>query len=153
MLHFYNQVVVNQNRALLQMKTIRINILVIMLAVSMLLVSNTLIADLSNKGVVHTVFLWLKAPGDEQHRQQLLSATERLRQIPGVIDMRMGVTITSDRGIVDDSFDVGIYFYFNDIAAMKRYLADPLHQKIVEQEIQPLVQRIIVHDFHDSLIE
>ena len=134
------------------MKTIRVWAPGITLAVSMLLFSTTAIADYSNKGVVHTVFLWQKNPGDMQHRRQLLHATDRLRSIPGVIDIRFGEMIESDRDIVDDSFDIGIYIYFSDVTAMKRYLVHPLHQAIVEQDIKPLVERIVVHDFQDAIL-
>lgn len=104
----------------------------------------------NHKGVVHTVFLWLQQPGDQRHRQQLLQATQRLRAIPGVLDIRFGEVITSERDIVDDSFDVGIYFYFRDIAAMNRYLTHPIHKAVVEQDIKPIVSRIRVYDFHDA---
>ena len=120
-----------------------------LLALSMLLAGNAAIADVSKRGVVHTVFLWLQQPGDAQHRQQLLKASDRLRSIPGVLDIRFGEVIESERDIVDDSFDVGIYFYFNDVAAMNAYLVHPLHKAVVAQEIKPLVKRIVVHDFFD----
>jgi hypothetical protein len=109
-------------------------------------------AELTQRGVVHTVFLWLKQPGHEPHRQRLISATGQLRGIPGVREIRFGETIESDRDIVDDSFDVGIYFYFDDVSAMNAYLVHPLHQSIVEHEIKPLVQRIVVHDFQDAAL-
>ena len=101
------------------------------------------------RGVVHTVFLWLKQPGNETHRKHLIQATERLQQIPGVLDIRFGEVISSDRAIVDDSFDVGIYFYFHDVEAMNRYLVHPLHQRTVQQDIKPLVSEIRAHDFYD----
>ena len=122
-----------------------------MLAVLMLMASHTAIAELSNRGVVHTVYIWLKQPGDDEHRRQLLLATDRLRAIPGVLDIRFGEVIESDRTIVDDSFDIGIYFYFSDVAAMKHYLVHPLHQSIVEQDIKPRAERIVVHDFQDTV--
>ncbi len=109
-------------------------------------------AGFSNRGVVHTVFLWLDQPGDEQHRHRLLSATHRLRTIPGVREIRFGEMIESDRAIVDDSFDVGIYFYFDDVGAMNAYLMHPLHRTTEEQEIRPLVRRIVVHDFYDAVV-
>ena len=125
---------------------------IVALTASILLASHAAIAEFSSRGVVHTVFLWLKQPGHVQHRQQLLLATDRLRDIPGVVDIRSGEMIESDRAIVDDSFDVGLYFYFSDVASMRGYLVHPLHQAIVEQEIKPLVERIVVHDFQDSVI-
>ena len=105
------------------------------------------------RGVVHTVFLWLKQPDNQAHREHLMQATQRLRQIPGVLDIRFGEAISSDRTIVDDSFDVGVYFYFNDVASMNRYLVHPLHQKTVQEDIKPLVSEIRAHDFHDMHIE
>ena len=109
-------------------------------------------AEVTNNGVVHTVFLWLKQSGNEEQRRQLLMATDRLRAIRGVREIRFGEAVASDRDIVDDSFDVGIYFYFSDVAAMNRYLLDPLHKRVVEQDIKPVIERIVVHDFQDAVI-
>ena len=131
------------------MRSRSVQLVVIALTAMVLLASKAAIAEYKNKGVVHTVFLWLKQPGDKQHRQQLLLATDRLRSIPGVLEIRFGEMIESERAIVDDSFDVGIYFYFNDVAAMNAYLVHPLHRSVVEQEIKPLVERIVVYDFQD----
>ena len=105
-----------------------------------------------HRGVIHTVFLWLKQPGNVTHRNQLMMATDRLRHIPGVVDIRFGEVIESNRAIVDDSFDVGIYFYFNDVAAMNDYLVHPVHKKTVTEEIQPLVKEIRAYDFYDTAI-
>jgi len=134
------------------MKIIRALAQSIIIVVSLQIAGFSVIADDSNEGVVHTVFLWLKQSGDVHHRRQLLIAAARLREIPGVLDIRYGETIASDRDIVDDSFDVGVYFYFSDIAAMNRYLAYPMHKTVVEQEIQPIVDRIVVHDFQHEEI-
>ena len=104
------------------------------------------------QGVVHTVFLWLKEPGNTTHRNQLIMATDRLRHIPGVMDIRFGEVIKSTRTIVDDSFDVGIYFYFNDIAAMNDYLVHPVHKRTVAEDIQPLVKESRAYDFYDTAV-
>ena len=116
----------------------------------LLLVCNTAAAEFTDRGVVHTVYLWLKNPGNQQERERLLIATDRLRTIPGVREIRFGEVIESSRNIVDDSFDVGIYFYFSDVAAMNQYLVHPLHREVVEQDIKPVVERIVVHDFRDT---
>lgn len=119
----------------------------IVLVFSMLLPGAAFATETDGVGVIHTVFLWLKKPGDAQHRQRLLHATHRLRAIPGVLDIRFGEKIESDRDIVDDSFDIGITMYFSSTEAMNDYLVHPLHHAIVEQEIRPLVDRIVVYDF------
>jgi hypothetical protein len=120
--------------------------------VLLLLYGTAASAEFADRGVVHTVFLWLKQSGNEKHRRQLLMATDRLREIPGVLDIRFGESIASNRDIVDDSFDVGIYFYFSDVAAMNRYLLDSLHKRVVEQDIKPIVERIVVHDFQHVVL-
>ena len=119
---------------------------------SMSLAGAAFAAEIDDEGVIHTVFLWLKQPGNPQHRQQLLQATDRLRAIPGVVDIRFGEKIESDRDIVDDSFDIGIYVYFADTAAMSRYLVHPLHTSVVTHDIKPLVSRIVVYDFKHAVI-
>lgn len=126
----------------------------------MLLIASLCAARISNadsvgkqRGVVHTVYLWLKQPGNEAHRKHLIQATARLQQIPGVQDIRFGEVISSERTIVDDSFDVGIYFYFDDVESMNRYLVHPLHQKTVQEDIKPIVSEIRAHDFYDTRIE
>jgi hypothetical protein len=119
----------------------------IVLMFSMFLAGAAFAAETDNGGVIHTVFLWQKEPGNEVHQRQLLLATNRLRAIPGVLDIHFGEKIESDRDIVDDSFDIGITMYFSDAEAMNEYLVHPLHRAIVEQEIRPLVDRIVVYDF------
>lgn len=120
-----------------------------LLLLALILPAATVAAERARNGVVHTVYLWLQQPGHAQHRDQLLRATDRLRDIPGVLDIKFGEVISSDRDIVDDSFDVGIYFYFQDIEAMNAYLLHPVHQRTVREDISPLVKRILVHDFAD----
>lgn len=131
------------------MKAARLLFIGLLLAINFQSVSDTVPND-TREGVVHTVFLWLKQPGNVQHRRQLIMATGRLRDIPGVLEIRFGETIESERVIVDDSFDVGIYFYFADVAAMNRYLVHPLHTRIVNEDIKPLVSKIRAHDFYDQ---
>lgn len=134
------------------MNKIPMQICSIVLMFSMFLAGAAFATETDNVGVIHTVFLWLKKPGDEQHRQRLLQATHRLRAIPGVLDIRFGEKIESDREIVDDSFDIGITIYFSTIETMNDYLVHPLHHAVVEQEIRPLVDRIVVYDFSHASI-
>ena len=99
--------------------------------------------------VAHVVLLWLEQPGNSEQRQQLISASQRLRDIPGVERLVIGEALASERAIVDDSFDVGLYFYFPDADTMRRYLVHPVHVEVVRNHIKPLVREIRVHDFLD----
>lgn len=99
--------------------------------------------------VVHVVLVWLKEAGNADHRQRIIDATRALADIPGVIRLHVGESVPSDREIVDDSFDVGLYFTFASVDDMRAYLVDPRHQAAVRDIFGPLSERYIAYDFED----
>ena len=99
--------------------------------------------------VVHVVLVWLKEPGNLKHRQRIIEISREFETIPGVIDVSVGEVVTSDRPIVDDSFDVGLYLTFSSVDAMNTYLADDRHQMALREIFRPLSERYIVYDFQD----
>ena len=101
------------------------------------------------KVVHHVVLCWLKEPGNAEHRQQIVEATESFREIPGVLAARAGQVMLSDRAIVDDSFDVGILVLVPDEKRLTEYLEHPIHQKAKEDVLLPLVEKIVVYDFQE----
>lgn len=101
------------------------------------------------KVIHHVVLCWLKEPGNEEHREQLVEATASFRKIPGVLAARAGQVMPSDRAIVDDSFDVGILIVVPDDKRLTEYLEHPIHQKAKENVLLPLVDKIVVYDFQE----
>ena len=97
--------------------------------------------------VKHTVFIWLKEPGNLEHRQKIIEASHRFKQIPEVQDVNAGEVIASDRKIVDDSFDVGITLSFASESDMNAYLVHPKHKDAVKNILKPLVRKIVVYDY------
>lgn len=98
-------------------------------------------------GINHVVLIWLKEPANQQHRQTVISASEELKSIPGIEKLRAGEALPSDRKIVDDSFDVGVYMLFKNKSAMQRYTSHPEHVEIVKSRIAPLAEKIVIYDF------
>jgi hypothetical protein len=109
--------------------------------------SQVAIKDASTAQVNHVILLWLKDPSNLHQKQQVIEATESLRDIPGVVDIRVGESIPSKRAVVDDSFTLGIRMLFSDEAAMERYVSHPEHVKTVTQSIMPFVDKIVIYDF------
>jgi len=99
--------------------------------------------------VNHVVLCWLKQPANDADRNQIVEISRSLQKIPGVLDVRVGKAIPSDRKIVDDSFDVGIYFSFESVADMERYLKHPQHISAVKNVLAPLTSKIVVYDFYE----
>ena len=95
----------------------------------------------------HIVVVWLKEPGNPGHRQTIIEASEVLRTIPGVRSLKSGTVIPSERAIVDSNFDVALIVSFADQAALDAYLVHPVHVKLVNETLKPLVAKIRVFDF------
>ena len=102
-----------------------------------------------NGRVNHMILIWLKDHGNLEQRQQVIDATKALQQIPGVISVRVGTVMPSERNIVDDSFDVGVHMLFADRQSMKRYTSNPEHVRTVNQIVLPLTQRLVIYDFEE----
>ncbi|MDH3525947.1 MAG: Dabb family protein [Gammaproteobacteria bacterium] len=104
-------------------------------------------ADGDNRRVEHIVIVWLKEPGNSAARDRIIEASTALTAIPGVVSLKSGSVMASDRPIVDSSFDVGLIITLVDEAALQAYLTHPLHLTLVEETLKPLVERIQVYDF------
>ena len=104
-------------------------------------------AHAAAEAVEHIVIVWLQEPGNEEHRARIISESQVLREIPGVRGLRAGDMLPSQRPIVDSSFDVGLIVSLQDASAMAGYLSHPLHVRLVEETLKPLVARILVYDF------
>ncbi len=118
----------------------------ISLVLMLLMLSPLALAD-KDQRVSHVVIVWLKQPGNEAMRQQFIQASQQLNDFPGVISRHVGVVSPSDRSIVDDTFDVAVTVTLKNRAALKAYLNDPKHKKILHDKIKPLVNRTVIYDF------
>jgi len=104
-------------------------------------------ANGDSRTLEHIVIVWLKEPGNRAARERIIEASEVLTAIPGVVSLKSGSVVTSDRPIVDSSFDVALIITLVDAAALQAYLTHPLHLILVEETLKPLVERIQVYDF------
>jgi hypothetical protein len=100
--------------------------------------------------VHHVAVCWLREPGDIGDRKKLIKTSQQLRDIPGVRTVHAGGVVRGNRSIVDSSFDVAIVMTFDNVPALRAYLATPTHEEAVRKVIQPLVQRTLVYDFIDG---
>lgn len=95
----------------------------------------------------HVVIVWLKESGNRTAQNRIIAESQVLKEIPGVLSLRAGTVIASERPIVDSSFDVALVISLTDRAALDGYLSHPLHVRLVEETLKPLVDRIRVYDF------
>lgn len=97
--------------------------------------------------IVHVVLVWLKEPGNAEHRQQIIDGADKLRAIPGLLSLEAGEVIESDRPVVEDSYDVALMMRFASVEDMQVYLAHLDHINTVKTEFVPIMNRYRVMDF------
>jgi hypothetical protein len=96
--------------------------------------------------VTHVVICWLKSPGKEADRQRLIDESEKLKQIPGLVSLTSGRPISSQRAIVDSTYDVAFVITFKDEAALRSYERNPIHLRAVNDVLRPLAARLLIYD-------
>ena len=101
------------------------------------------------QSIQHLILCWLKDSGNAEHRKQIIEVSKTFRKIPGVLEVRVGKVIGSDRAIVDDSFDVGILVVVPDAKRLQEYLDHPIHQNAKRDILLPLVEKVLVYDFQE----
>ena len=107
----------------------------------------------SEKTIQHVVLVWFKSGTPEKAVNKVIKETRKLKQIPGIRDLRVGRSVPSQRKIVDDSFDLGIVMSFPDKYTMDRYINHPQHVDFVKKHVKPHVSKIIVYDIREELPE
>jgi len=99
--------------------------------------------------VQHIVVVWLKEPGNENHRQQLLEASQQLTEIPGILSVQGGKVISSERAVVDSSFDIALVMRMHNREVLNSYVQHPLHQQLIKEVFKPLIERYRVYDVEE----
>jgi Stress responsive A/B Barrel Domain len=96
--------------------------------------------------VVHHVFFWLKNPGSEADKKQLIEGLNTLRAIKEIKQLLIGTPAsTVKRDVVDNSFDVSELMYFDNAATQDAYQVHPVHKAFVEK-YSHLWERVVVYD-------
>ncbi|MBX3744034.1 MAG: Dabb family protein [Verrucomicrobiae bacterium] len=96
----------------------------------------------------HIGLVWLKEPGNVEHRQRIISAAHGFAgAIPEVQSISVGQSPPSTSPYVDSSFDICLIIQFEDKAAMDRYARHPVHEKAAQETFLPLSQRLLFYDF------
>ena len=96
----------------------------------------------------HVGLVWLKEPGNPEHRQKIIEAAHSFaRAIPEVQFLSVGQSPPSTSPYVDDSFDICLVMRLEDKAALDRYGIHPVHQKAAQEVFLPLSQKILFYDF------
>jgi len=89
--------------------------------------------SVSNPGMAHTVYFWLKDGLSEEELKSFEAGVQQLEDAPTVRRVFVGKpAATPSRGVVDNSFDYSLVLWFDDVAGHDAYQISPTHLKFVE---------------------
>jgi Stress responsive A/B Barrel Domain len=96
----------------------------------------------------HVGLVWLKEPGNAEHRQKIVEAAHSfVREVPEVQFLSVDQTLPKASSWVDASFDICLVMRLENKAAMDRYAKNPVHQRAAQEVFLPLSQKISFYDF------
>jgi hypothetical protein len=91
----------------------------------------------------HIVIFWTDpAAADEV----VAGAKKYLPSVPGVINFHAGKMASSDRGVVDQSYQVGLNIQFETKQAQDDYQGHPQHLEFIKK-CNSLWTKVVVYDF------
>lgn len=96
-------------------------------------------------GYVHVVYFWLKDGVTEAEKQQFMKNCEKMREIPEVLNLRVGIPAGTDREVVDNSYDVMLIVENADTAGQEAYQIADLHE-VFRQENGDMFEKIVIYD-------
>ena len=94
--------------------------------------------------VEHQVLFKIKGDATEAQIDEMMKAIRTLQdKIEGIVDLSAGENF-SERS---QGFTHGVTVRFTDTQALENYLPHPAHQDVVENNIKPILDEIIVVDY------
>ena len=92
---------------------------------------------------VHHVHFWLK---DKADLKKMIEGLYTLQPITHIRDFHVGVAASTNRDVIDRSYDASLLLLFDSKEAQDAYQDDPTHLQFVENYAKPLCARVVVLD-------
>ncbi len=109
----------------------------------------TLLASLPLQAATlsHVVLVWMPAGASAEDIEAAMSHSAELMAIPGVVAVKAGRPLASERPVVDDSFTFGVHIELQDKAVLPGYLQHPVHVEYVDRYLKGKMEKLLIYDF------
>ena len=95
----------------------------------------------------HVVIFWTKPEKPNATEELLAGAEKYLKPIPGLTHFHIGKMATSQRPVVDQSYQVALNTSFDSKKAQDDYQVHPLHVEFLEKVFKLNCKKVVVYDF------
>ena len=93
---------------------------------------------------IHHVFFWLKE-NNESNREQLIEGLKKLSSVSTIKQCHIGVPATTNREVIENTYNVSWMILFDNAADQDSYQVDPIHLNFVK-ECSHLWEKVTVFD-------
>ena len=100
---------------------------------------------LSQNLFIHHVFFWLENPESKEDHDALANGLKALSAVPSIQAFHIGVPATTNRDVIDLTYQFSWLAVFPDKAAQDAYQVDPIHLHFVDT-CKHLWRRVTVFD-------
>lgn len=97
----------------------------------------------------HHVFFWLKNKNSDADWEDLLKGLQTLTVIEPKTMIHIGVKATTNRTVIDTSYDFSLLLVFKDLEEQESYQVDPIHQDFVKN-CSHLWEKVTIYDSVDA---
>jgi hypothetical protein len=95
----------------------------------------------------HVVIFWTKPEIPGAADALVAGAEKYLRPVPGVRLFHVGKMVGSERGVVEQTYQVALNLTFDTKKDQDDYQVHPSHIEFVEEVFKPNCARVVVYDF------
>lgn len=95
----------------------------------------------------HVVIFWTDPEQPDAADQLLAGAEKYLKDIPGLLHFHVGRMATSERPVVDQSYQVALNTVFEDKKTQDEYQVHPDHLEFIEKVFKKVCKKVVVYDF------
>ncbi len=98
----------------------------------------------------HHVFFWLKNKTTDTNKEDLLAGLQSLAAIKPKIMIHIGVKASTNRPVIDTSYDFSLLLIFNNLEEQESYQVHQIHQEFVKN-CQHLWEKVTIYDSVDAV--
>lgn len=81
---------------------------------------------------IHHVYFWLEHPQKPEEHAALLAGLQALSKVPSIQQFHIGVPASTNRDVIDTSYQFSWLAIFPDKASQDAYQTDPIHLHFVD---------------------
>lgn len=98
---------------------------------------------------VHHVLFWLKNPSSKEDYNKLLEGLNSLKSIDVIKTVQVGKPATTDRPVIDTSYQLSLLLIFDSLEDHDIYQDHPTHLAFVEK-YSSLWSKVLIYDSVDA---